>query len=52
MLEKENMDADKKSEATGKKSKEQQHEVESTETNTSPEKKRKFVWRRREKRYV
>lgn len=26
-------------------------EVESTETNTSPEKKKKFVWRRREKRY-
>ncbi|KAM3964562.1 testis-expressed protein 2 [Aphomia sociella] len=53
VLEKENMAAEKKiSEgASDKKNKDQQlqHEVESIETNTSPEKKRKFVWRRREK---
>lgn len=33
-----------------KKQAESSHDVESTETNTSPEKKRKFVWRRRDKR--
>lgn len=52
VLEKENTAAEKKVEgASDKKSKEQQlqHEVESIETNTSPEKKRKFIWRRREK---
>ncbi|XP_072932096.1 testis-expressed protein 2-like isoform X2 [Epargyreus clarus] len=51
VLEKENLAAAEKktSESLDKKSKEQQHEVESAETNTSPEKKRKFVWRRREK---
>lgn len=51
VLEKENMETERKaSEATAyKKNKDQQHEVESTETNTSPEKRRKFVWRRREK---
>ncbi|XP_063824841.1 testis-expressed protein 2 isoform X2 [Ostrinia nubilalis] len=49
VLEKENVEAERKTaEATNRKSKEQP-EVESTETNTSPEKKRKFVWRRREK---
>lgn len=33
-----------------KKQAESSHDVESTETNTSPEKKKKFVWRRRDKR--
>ncbi|XP_059045363.1 testis-expressed protein 2 isoform X2 [Achroia grisella] len=50
VLEKEN--AEKKAEGgSDKKSKDQQiqHEVESIDTNTSPEKKRKFVWRRRDK---
>ncbi|XP_053608134.1 testis-expressed protein 2 isoform X2 [Plodia interpunctella] len=51
VLEKETGLGDKKpsESVTDKKSKEQQHEVETVETNTSPEKKRKFVWRRREK---
>ncbi|KAG6445868.1 hypothetical protein O3G_MSEX004134 [Manduca sexta] len=50
VLEKENAAAEKRpSEVATEKKKEQQHETESTETNTSPEKKRKFVWRRREK---
>lgn len=39
----------KVAEAPSEKKKEQ-HEME-TETNVSPEKKKKFVWRRREKRY-
>ncbi|XP_045772138.1 testis-expressed protein 2 [Maniola jurtina] len=49
VLEKEST-ADKKLPETGeKKSKDQPQETESIETNTSPEKKKKFVWRRREK---
>lgn len=44
--------SDKTEPVTEKKSKEQQQpETETAETNTSPEKKKKFVWRRREKRY-
>ncbi|CAK1595981.1 unnamed protein product [Parnassius mnemosyne] len=51
VLEKENPITEKKIAETEKKTKEQQplHETESAETNTSPEKKKKFVWRRREK---
>lgn len=52
VLEKESA-ADKKiSETVDKKSKDHSQEMENTDTNTSPEKKRKFVWRRREKRFV
>ncbi|CAG9786258.1 unnamed protein product [Diatraea saccharalis] len=50
VLEKENIEAERKlSEATANKKGKETPEVESTETNTSPEKRRKFVWRRREK---
>ncbi|CAH2106536.1 unnamed protein product [Euphydryas editha] len=50
VLEKENISAERKmSESLDKKSKELPHETESTETNTSPEKKKKFIWRRKEK---
>lgn len=55
MLEKENTPVEKKVfDSPEKKTKEQipAHETESTETNTSPEKKKKFIWRRREKRLV
>lgn len=48
MLEKEN--TDKKSDTQEKKNKDVPAEVESAETNTTPEKKRKFVWRKKEKR--
>ncbi|KAL4709963.1 hypothetical protein ACJJTC_003926 [Scirpophaga incertulas] len=50
VLEKENTDADRKQcdPSTSKKWKEQP-DTESAETNTSPEKKKKFVWRRKEK---
>ncbi|CAG9584467.1 unnamed protein product [Danaus chrysippus] len=47
VLEKEN--TDKKSDAQEKKNKDVPAEVESAETNTTPEKKRKFVWRKKEK---
>lgn len=53
VLEKESLTAERRiSELINseKKKDQLQHEVESTETNTSPEKKKKFVWRRREKR--
>ncbi|XP_068631680.1 testis-expressed protein 2 [Battus philenor] len=52
VLEKEMTPIEKKiMETAEKKGKEQQlpHESESAETNTSPEKKKKFIWRRREK---
>nr|XP_026488194.1 testis-expressed protein 2 isoform X1 [Vanessa tameamea] len=50
VLEKENTQAERKlSETLEKKNKELPLETESTETNTSPEKKRKFIWRRKEK---
>ncbi|CAH0719469.1 unnamed protein product, partial [Brenthis ino] len=50
VLEKENTSSERKSsESLERKSKELPLETESTETNTSPEKKKKFVWRRREK---
>ncbi|XP_013143594.1 PREDICTED: uncharacterized protein LOC106107325 isoform X3 [Papilio polytes] len=52
VLEKENAPVEKKIvDSPEKKTKEQipAHETESTETNTSPEKKKKFIWRRREK---
>ncbi|XP_060802746.1 testis-expressed protein 2 isoform X2 [Amyelois transitella] len=51
VLEKENGLGDKRNseQVTDKNSKEQPHEMETAETNTSPEKKRKFIWRRREK---
>lgn len=52
VLEKESSTQDKRATETDKLKKEHlSHETESTETNTSPEKKKKFVWRRREKRY-
>lgn len=56
VLEKESSTAEKKAtEATPSEKKKEpqqpQHEME-TETSTSPEKKRKFVWRRRDKRFV
>lgn len=54
VLERENISTTEKkvgeSTSDGKKKEQLQQESESTETNTSPEKKRKFVWRRREKR--
>ncbi|XP_038212158.1 testis-expressed protein 2 isoform X2 [Zerene cesonia] len=49
VLEKENSTEKKIAESLEKKSKESPLEVESTETNTSPERKKKFIWRRREK---
>ncbi|CAH0397973.1 unnamed protein product [Chilo suppressalis] len=50
VLEKENMEAERKlSDAVANKKGKETPEVETAETNTSPEKKRKFVWRRREK---
>lgn len=52
VLEKESAADKKTSETVDKKSKDQSQEMENTDTNTSPEKKRKFVWRRREKRFV
>ncbi|XP_026317528.1 testis-expressed protein 2 isoform X2 [Hyposmocoma kahamanoa] len=54
VLEKETAPSERKSDLNRsdekKKQAESSHDVESTETNTSPEKKRKFVWRRRDKR--
>lgn len=54
VLEKESAPSDKKGDVNRpdekKKHAESSHDVESTETNTSPEKKKKFVWRRRDKR--
>lgn len=52
VLEKESAADKKLAETADRKSKDQAQEMENTDTNTSPEKKRKFVWRRREKRFV
>ncbi|KAJ0177113.1 hypothetical protein K1T71_007122 [Dendrolimus kikuchii] len=52
VLEKESIAAERRISdvvTTDKKKEQLQHEVETAETNTSPEKKKKFVWRRREK---
>ncbi|XP_045448409.1 testis-expressed protein 2 [Melitaea cinxia] len=50
VLEKENTSTERKmSESMDKKGKEVPQETESIETNTSPEKKKKFIWRRKEK---
>ncbi|XP_039754159.1 testis-expressed protein 2 [Pararge aegeria] len=49
VLEKESTVEKKIAESMDKKSKDQSQEMESPEINASPEKKKKFVWRRREK---
>ncbi|XP_052740221.1 testis-expressed protein 2 [Bicyclus anynana] len=49
VLEKENAIEKKTAESTDKKSKDQSQEMDIPEINASPEKKKKFVWRRRER---